>query len=141
MCRYRACESSRITGISSDMRSCRSAAKRDQDATAIVGVDTIVRGGDLFEGQCVRDGDVESACGGSCGEVGRCFALGFGREVVAAKKPDGYVVEQHRPERKVWPVVSGRVRGDEGGGLRKGGGQVSVVGESNFDDPLDAAMG
>jgi hypothetical protein len=116
-------------------------ANRDQDATAFVGVDAIVRGRDLFEGQWVRDGDVESACGGSCGEVGRCFALGFGGEVVAAKKPNRDVVEQHRPERKVWPVVSGRVRGDDGADLRNSGVQVSVVGESTFDDPLDAAMG
>ena len=67
-----------------------------QHDPAIAGsvVDVVVSGGDLFERICRRDENLQCP-GSSCRrQVGSCFLLRLGREVVAAQQSHGHVGEQ-----------------------------------------------
>lgn len=103
---------------------------------ATAGVDVVMGLGDVVQRVTVADGDGEGADGG--GEVAGGLALGLAWEVVAAEQPQGDVVEQQRPEGDLGAVRAGGVGGDDGVVGGDGVVEIGVVGQRDFDDPVDA---
>jgi len=102
-------------------------------------VNQVVRIGDVLERKSLPDNYRQRACAGGGDEIcGRLF-LGLAGEVIATEQPDCHVVEEHGPERKGGSVLPACVSGDNRPDLADGGVEIDVVGEGDFDNPVNAS--
>src|SRR5437763_4629817 len=115
-----------------------SARDRQKHALARPRLDSVVRLGDVVQGQGIvgryRQGSL-ACCGG---EIDSGLTFRRTREVVAAEESDRQVGEEHGPEREVGPVAARGVGRDNAVGSRNGRVQVCVFGEGHLDDAVHA---